>query len=197
MLRLSAGHSKRRSLTKWNPKEHLVRWWVSHQILGKTKIIPSNDILIYKLSCSTKVCCRVAVVSGMAMETCGLSFFESLMTHSPVFRECAYRVLHSHRRAVLVQITVPQFSAPSPFNLPSTVQAVLLGLYLRWILSDLASKGSPVFSSRHLHSHRLPGSLKTESDQQEDRVALPFPFPTGTGHVSLKELCEIFVPIRY
>lgn len=92
---------------------------MSHQILGKTKIIPSNDILIYKLSCFTKVCCRVAVISGMAMEACGLSFFESLGTHSPVFGQSADRVLGSHRRAVLAQTTVPQFSGPSPFNLPS------------------------------------------------------------------------------
>lgn len=83
VVRLSMGHRKPRSLKKWNPKERLVRWWVSHQILGKTKIIPSNDILIYKLSCFTKVCCRVAVVSGRAMEACSLSFLENLGTHSP------------------------------------------------------------------------------------------------------------------
>lgn len=89
-----------------------------------------------QVSCFTKVCCRVAVVSGMAMEACGLSFFESLGTHSPAFGQSAYRVLGSHRRAVLAQTTDPRFSGPSPFNRPSTVQAVLLRLYLRWILSE-------------------------------------------------------------
>lgn len=69
-------------------------------------------ILIYKLSCFTKVYCRVAVVSGIAMETCGLSFFEGLRTHSQVFRESAYRVLAFHKRAVLVQTTVPQSLLP-------------------------------------------------------------------------------------
>lgn len=112
VVRLSMGHRKPRSLKKWNPKEHLVRWWVSHQILGKTKIIPSNDILIYKLSCFTKVCCRVAVVSGRAMEACGLSFLESLGTRSLAFGQSAYRVLGSHRRAALAQTTFPGSLAP-------------------------------------------------------------------------------------
>lgn len=104
---------------------------MSHQILGKTKIIPNNNILIYKLNCFTEVCCRVAVVSGMAMETCSLGFFESLGTHSLALGQSAHGVLGFHKRAVLVQTTVPQFSAPSPFNLPSTVQEILLGLHLR------------------------------------------------------------------
>lgn len=105
---------------------------MSCQILGKAKIIPSNDILIYKLSCFTQVCCKVTIVSRMAMETCGLSFFESLGTHSPAFAQSAYRVLGSHRRAVLVQTTVPSSLVLCLLlSLPSTVQAVLVGLYLR------------------------------------------------------------------
>lgn len=47
--------------------------------------MPSNDILIYKLSFVTPVCCRAALATGMAAETCCLSFFESLRTRSQAF----------------------------------------------------------------------------------------------------------------
>lgn len=190
------GHRKPRSLTKWNPKEHLVRWWASHQISGKTEIIPCNDILIYKLSCFTKVCCRVAVVSGIAMETWPQFIWRPQDPFTSVQRVCLQSAGFPQKSSSGPDHS-SAVSAPSPFSLPSTVQAILLGLYLRWILSDFASEASVMFSCRDLHSHRHPASLKTESDQQEDRVALPFPFSTGTDHVSLKELCEIFVPIRY
>lgn len=73
-------------------------------------------------------------------ETCGLSFLESVGIPSPGVS--LLTLLDCHRRAALVQSTVLQFSAPSPFNLPPTDLAVLVGLYLRWILSDLVSKGS-------------------------------------------------------
>lgn len=94
-------------------------WWVSDQIVGKAKIIPSNDILIYEVSCFTKVHSKVAIVSGMAMETRGLSVFKSLGTHSPVFgwfpQKSSSRLDHCFL---------------SPFNLPSTIQAILLGAFL-------------------------------------------------------------------
>lgn len=152
-------HRKPRSLTKSEIQEYLVMWWVSHQIVGKAKVILSNDILIYEVSCFTKVYSKVAITSGMAMETWGPSFFESLGTHSRVFGQSAYRVLFPQKSG-----SGPDHCSLYPFNLPSTVQVILLGLYLRWIPGDLSSEGSAMVSYRHLHSRRLPGSLKTKSD---------------------------------
>lgn len=49
--------------------------------------------------------------TGMTVETCKLSFFESLGTLSQAFGESNYRVLGSHRRPVLIQVADPLYLA--------------------------------------------------------------------------------------